>query len=953
MLLRLISRFWSRSGGAFPLIAFAFLGCALSEPVHADELDQARRLERTARWEEALEAYEGLLEMRPKEGAPGVLRTLRMLGDEERLAPMQAAFADPKFTSPELRLEQADDALVQGREEEARELLTALAESAPRARGYWLLSELALERGEIDAALEACDRAIELHEKTPRPIDDLRYVGLCDARIATLRGEPERFKRLVQEFYPQVLEQDESAWWAAFDAAELYFAKFDDGNGQRQFDLARAIAPRQPELFLSQARREIDGFRPAAARRTLAKLAATDPLPAETARVRADVELALFHFDEAIALLEEALAVDPHDPRTLGRLQAIHATRGEFALDGPVESSSAVEALANERAPRGSLFHETLGDAFDRLRKYPQAGDAYAEAQRRNPASGNLYAKLGLIQMRLGEEREARQTLERAFEIDPYHVQAKNQLEVLDQLDTFASLETKHFILRFDRGQDEALAKNVAYVLEHEAYPQAVERMGSEPPRKTLIEIFSDGRGSTGHQWFSARMTGLPSVGTVAACAGRVVALVSPRSLEQPYAWGRVLKHEFVHVVNLDQTDFNVPHWLTEGLAVWTEDVPRPKSWLKVLAERHETRTLFDLETIDGGFLRPDSQDDWALAYCQAEIYVRTLHSLRGVEGLRDLLARIREGKPFDEALTDVFEMSSAELEAANQAAIEKLLAEDPQLKKETPPTLAELARRFEQDADDVETLADLSEAYALRGDFARALPFARAALKKAPKHPVATATLARAAIADGKLDEAEKLLREAQEALPESDERLTTLRIAVGLRAGDLVQVGGLYRQAVKSWPGEEKWLRNAAKVFERQEAWDDLVDALTHLRRQEHDDPLLAESLFQACLKAKRPEEAESAAEALLRIRVDHADAHAYVGERAFLRGDFDRARLALESALAFDSQRTDVLPRLIELADRDGDEALAEELRRRLEEAPALPEQEESPALDDELP
>jgi tetratricopeptide (TPR) repeat protein len=910
-------------------------------------------LERTARWEEALEAYEGLLATDAKEAAPGVLRTLRMLGDEERLARMEARFDDPKYDSPELRLERADAAFAEGRDEEARELLTELAENAPTARGYWLLSELAIERGETQAAIAACEAALKLHAETPRPIDDLRFVGLCDSRLASLRGEPERFRRLVQEFYPLILDQEESAWWAAFDAAELYFAKFDEGNGQRQFDLARAIAPRQPELFLSQARREIDGFRPAAARRTLAKLAATDPFPAETARVRADVELAQFRFDEAIASLQQALAVDPHDPHTLGRLQAIHATRGEFALDAPIDSSSAVEATANERAPQGSLFHETLGDAFDRLRKYPQAGEAYAEALRRNPASGDLYAKLGLIQMRLGEEREARRTLERAFEIDPYHVQAKNQLEVLDQLDTYAALETEHFILRFDRGQDEALAKNVAFVLEREVYPQAVERMGSEPPRTTLIEIYSDGRGSTGHQWFSARMTGMPYVGTVAACAGRVVALVSPRSLAEPYPWARVLKHEFVHVLNLDQTEFNVPHWLTEGLAVWTEDVPRPKSWLAVLAQRREAGTLFDLDSINLGFIRPENQDDWTLAYCQAEIYVRTLHSLRGVEGLRDLLDRIREGNSFEEALNQVYALTPAELEAANLEAIEALLAEHDSAKKEPSPTLAELTRRFQKDAEDVETLAGLSEAYALLGDFDRAVPFAKAALRKAPKHPIATATLARAAVAAGKLEEAEELLREAQEALPELDERLTALRIAVGLRAGDLDQVETLYRQAIERWPDEERWLKGAAKVFERQQAWDELVVVLTPLARQEHDDALLAQSLFQASLKAERPEEAERAAEALLRIRIDAAAAHAYVGERAFLRGEFDRARLALESALLFDPQRPGVLPRLIELAEREGDQAQADELRRRLDDAPAPPDQQESPAPDDELP
>ena len=53
---------------------------------------------------------------------------------------------------------------------------------------------------------------------------------------------------------------------------------------------------------------------------------------------------------------------------------------------------------------------------------------------------------------------------------------------------------------------------------------------------------------------------GLPYVGTVAACTGRVIAMASPNDVRSKYNWARVLRHEFVHVVNLQQTSFNIPH---------------------------------------------------------------------------------------------------------------------------------------------------------------------------------------------------------------------------------------------------------------------------------------------------------------------------------------------------------------------------------------------------------
>ena len=45
------------------------------------------------------------------------------------------------------------------------------------------------------------------------------------------------------------------------------------------------------------------------------------------------------------------------------------------------------------------------------------------------------------------------------------------------------------------------------------------------------------------------------------------------KGIRKPFNWGRVMRHELVHILNLDQTDYLCPHWFTEGLAVISDGV--------------------------------------------------------------------------------------------------------------------------------------------------------------------------------------------------------------------------------------------------------------------------------------------------------------------------------------------------------------------------------------------
>ena len=180
--------------------------------------------------------------------------------------------------------------------------------------------------------------------------------------------------------------------------------------------------------------------------------------------------------------------------------------------------------------------------------------------------------------MRLGEEAEAAKLLAESFAIDPFNVRVKNMLEVLDLLKALRDDGNRAFRHQV-RPRPGRIARPLcrAY-LEEEVFPQLTRQLGYAPSKKTLIEIFSRSEKTSGHSWFIARMVGLPFIGTVGRVRGRWCAPTSPTELNEKYDWSLVLRHELVHVLNLQQTDFAVPHWLTEGLAVHLEVSRGPAS---------------------------------------------------------------------------------------------------------------------------------------------------------------------------------------------------------------------------------------------------------------------------------------------------------------------------------------------------------------------------------------
>lgn len=244
-------------------------------------------------------------------------------------------------------------------------------------------------------------------------------------------------------------------------------------------------------------------------------------------------------------------------------------------------------------------------------------------------------------------------------------------MDVLELLQGYGTLETAHFVIRFDPARDSALARQAAQVLEHSIHPEIVAALGYTPKAKTQIEIFARGKGSGGHAWFSMRVAGLPFIGTIGASTGSIIALTTPREAPGEADWAHVLRHEFVHVVNIQQTGFSMPRWYTEGLAVRLEGSPRPAIWDTVLVHRVAEHRLFDLDTIQLGFLRPNTGADWVLAYYQAQLYIEYIAERYGKDGPAKMIAAYGSRLDTHAALKQCFGVEAAEFEKGYRAYVD------------------------------------------------------------------------------------------------------------------------------------------------------------------------------------------------------------------------------------------------------------------------------------------
>lgn len=196
-----------------------------------------------------------------------------------------------------------------------------------------------------------------------------------------------------------------------------------------------------------------------------------------------------------------------------------------------------------------------------------------------------------------------------------------------------ARVESHHDRIYGELGIDSELPTTVVVLRDQdEMLQEARDRFGSPPPEW-----------AAGLAW--------PSKRTILLHVG-----VGPTELDATF------RHEISHVAFGEiGAGRNVPRWFTEGLAIkQSEGIDFDRAWL--LTEAATMGALHDLDTLDRGF--PASGARAGVAYAQAVHFIGYLQGTYGEPAFQALIAGLRAGVAFDDAVEAAFDTPLAAIEA-------------------------------------------------------------------------------------------------------------------------------------------------------------------------------------------------------------------------------------------------------------------------------------------------
>lgn len=804
--------------------------------------------------------------------AIGIARTWLSEGEYEKARETLEAALKKNDANADLLACRAEILYQTGKWDEAlKDAEAALKVNKDHFAARWVRARIYRDKGDMTNAdtemrwfVRTYTRRSNMDDDIKDP-DELIIVGQAGAENARWHNLSSQFSFILNEVYVDVQKFEPACWIAEYLSGSMLLEKYNKPQAVKAFNKALAMNPRAAEPYVGKGMAALQNYEIKDAEQYAEEALKLNPRLTSALRLRADIHILAGDFGDAVKVLEKAKAVNSREEATLGRLAACqHMTRQKEAFEQTVAEVKGFN-------PKPSVFYYDLASALEDRKFYLDAEKHFKTAIELNDKMALPKSGLGMLYLRMGKEAEARELLDKSFKGDPFNVRVANSRKVLTHLEGYAKKESKHYLLRYDAKTDAILAEFVLDFLE-EVHAHLLKEYGYEPDGKVLIELFNN------HEMFSGRTVALPDLHTIGACTGRVVTMCSPRGkgILKPFNWSRVIRHELVHVFNLAQTDFQSPHWLTEGLAVRNEGTGRPPDWNVVLRDRFNKNDLLNLDTIQLGFVRPRSQSEWTLAYCQSLLYVEYLIEKFGLRSIHEMLDAYRDGLSNGVAIEKVCKIDKPTFEKGYQDYVAAIVKAIPGTAKkaEKPMTLAELEEAREKSPDDLDLTARLAQEYQQRKKNEEAGKLADFVLEKDKTHTVACIVKARLLkLADDEVS-ARKLIEAAVAAKPD-EARLRSVLARMCLESKEFVAAAEQYEHCRKVAPIDGNWLDHLEEIYMKLDDKEKLLSVLKEKVVNSADDLQARLKVAEMLLDAKKPSEAEPYA--LDALQIDVLDAKA----------------------------------------------------------------------------
>jgi len=528
-----------------------------------------------------------------------------------------ALLAALTFQGPPAQFEAARQLELTGHRGEARQAYASLVEQYGRGSQF------------SAAALTAFGSAAEqLSHYEPRYARDA--LALYDAAASADPNNPDPQNRAAALLFARYnVTEARSTWaqvrrrWPSNARAMLGLAQVQRFLGENPLPLADSALAADPNLVLARV------FR---------------------AQLAMDAE----DVDRGIRESEAALAIAPHAREVLAVRAALAAMRGDSAAFRAVDRTIAGDD------PHAADHLVAAGEAVARGRRYADALRFGEAAVARDSQSWKGWALLGTNRLRRGDMAGGRAALERALAGDPFDLWTKNTLDLLDTLRRYPETPSSHFRFVMD-ARESALLGLYAPALAEEAYETMAARYGIRPAGPIRVEIYPN------HADFSVRTVGLAGLGALGACFGPVIVMDSPSARDRGhFNWGSTLWHEIAHTFHMELSDYRVPRWFTEGLAVYEERLARPGWGEDVSPEFLRARAsnqLPPLSRLSEVFVRPASGEQLGHAYLMASLAAEYFETLKGPDVTRRMLIAYGRGMDTRAVIRQVLTMNPDSLD--------------------------------------------------------------------------------------------------------------------------------------------------------------------------------------------------------------------------------------------------------------------------------------------------
>lgn len=861
--------------------------------VHAgDALQDARKNLLRGYYGEAREQYQELLKGPKTKGAAvlGLSKTFQSEGkyDEAQKSVEEALKVMDK--DPALQARLAELLYLRGKWDEAEKAAQkGIALKKDNFLARWVRGQILRDKGQWDKADEEFRWFVRTYtERNKAGMDitdseELLLVGVAGLERARLHHLTDQFQFILEEVLDFSVKQDKIFWPAEYQAGRLYLEKFNKAAAARALDRALKINPSAADVLTAKGLAAMQRLETKEAELYAEQALKINPSLTEALRLKADLRLFAGEYEEALKDLEKARAVNPREETTLALFAAAHfLRRDDKALETIIKQ-------VEEQSAAPAIFWFELADNLDRRRFFGDAEKYFKKAMELEPRLPGPLAGLGLLHMRLGNEEEARKLLDQALDADEYNLRVSNTLRVLKHLDDYDTLKTEHFLLRYEKKNDEVLALVMAKYLE-EIYQELAEKFDYRPKGPILIEVFNR------HDMFSGRVVQLPDLHTIGASTGKIIAMVSPRDtakvIARPFNWVRVIRHELVHVFNLEQTNFRIPHWYTEGLAVKLEGSKPPPAWNNLVAEKLREKDLLNLDNILLGFIRPRNPEQWNQAYMQSLLYVEYIEKEYGAKSIGQLLAAYAEGLETDEALKKVFKVSKAEFEKGYVGFLEGRVPKDAIKAQPGFASFRAVKEAYEKDTENPDLAALLAERYYHLGNRKEAKVLADKAMELKKFHPLGVYVKALVMTDEGSADTAFGLLSKT---IDEKSDNLKPLRLLAKLQFDrkKFAEAAKLYERCRELDPFDSSWLTLLTRAYTQ--AGDDtkLLATLKELADATPDDLGTRKQIAKMSQKEGKHADVETYARQALEIDVLDADARTMFLAALTAQGKNDEAK------------------------------------------------------------